>query len=136
MPTPSRRWSGSRCPSPGRPPRHGRGRVPTLVFTGIFLIARTPWPALYLSVGAALVLLVIRLVQRSTLQFVLNSLLGIGVGALFAWNSSHSGGSVDDTALAYFLPGLLYNAGYAVVMTLSNLVGWPVVGFMVGSASG
>jgi hypothetical protein len=110
--------------------------VPTLVFTGVFLTTRTLWPAIYFSVGAALVLLVIRIVQRSSPQFVLNSLLGIGVGALFAWNSSRSGGSVDDTALAYFLPGILYNAGYAVVMTISNLVGWPVVGFMVGSASG
>ena len=33
-------------------------------------------------------------------------------------------------------PGLIYNAGYAALMALSNLVGWPVVGFMVGSVAG
>ena len=110
--------------------------VPTLVFTGTFLSTHALWPSIYLSVGASLMLLAARLIQRSSPQFVINSLVGIGVGALFAWNSSRSGGSVNDTALAYFLPGILYNAGYAVVMAFSNVVGWPVVGFMVGSASG
>jgi hypothetical protein len=69
-------------------------------------------------------------------QFVLNSLVGIGVGTFFAWRSARGGGSADEQALAYFLPGLLYNSGYAVLMVLSNLVRWPLVGFMVGSVAG
>ena len=48
---------------------------------------------LVLSVGTALVLLVVRLVQRSTPQFVINSLVGIGIGALFAWRSAQGGGT-------------------------------------------
>ena len=59
-------------------------------------------------------LLVVRLVQRSTVQFVLNALVGIGIGAFFAWRAARGGGDADDQALAYFLPGLLYNTGYAV----------------------
>ncbi|QNN52980.1 DUF3159 domain-containing protein [Nocardioides mesophilus] len=110
--------------------------VPTLAFTITFLTMDRLQPALVLSVSTALVLLVIRLVQRSTVQFVVNSLVGIGIGALFAWRSAQSGGSADENALAYFLPGLIYNAVYAVVMVLSILVRWPLVGFMVGSVAG
>jgi hypothetical protein len=110
--------------------------VPTIGFTATYLISKDLQVALYVSVSAALVLLAVRLVQRSTVQFVLNSLVGIGIGALFAWRSARGGGDASDNALAYFLPGLLYNAGYAVVMVLSIVTRWPVVGFMVGSVAG
>lgn len=110
--------------------------VPTLAFTITYLSTKDLRTALVLSVSAALVLLVVRIVQRSTPQFVINSLIGIGIGALFAYRSAQGGGDASDNALAYFLPGLIYNAGYAVVMTFTILVGWPVVGFMVGSVAG
>jgi hypothetical protein len=110
--------------------------VPTITFTVSYLSTKELRTALVISVSAALVLLVVRIVQRSTPQFVLNSLVGIGVGALFAYRSAQGGGDASDNALAYFLPGLVYNAGYAVVMTLSIVAGWPVVGFMVGSVAG
>ena len=110
--------------------------VPTLAFTITFISTKDLRLALTISVTAALVLLVVRVVQRSTPQFVVNSLVGIGIGALFAWRSAAAGGDANDNALAYFLPGLIYNAGYAVVMVLSILVRWPVVGFMVGSVAG
>jgi energy-converting hydrogenase Eha subunit E len=110
--------------------------VPTLAFTLVFLTTHDLRIAVTVSVGTALVLLAIRAVQRSTAQFVLNSLVGIGIGAFFAWRSARGGGDADAQALAYFLPGLLYNAGYAGLMVLSNLVRWPLVGFMVGSVAG
>lgn len=110
--------------------------VPTVLFTLSFLSTRSLELSLVVSVAAAVVLLVVRLVQRSTVQFVLNSLFGIAIGAFFAWRSAQGGGDENDQALAYFLPGLLYNAGYAVVITLSILVRWPLVGFMVGSVAG
>ncbi|MEP7091623.1 MAG: DUF3159 domain-containing protein [Nocardioidaceae bacterium] len=110
--------------------------VPTLAFTVLFLTTKSLPLAVAVSVGTAVVLLVLRTLHRSTVQFVLNSLVGIGIGAFFAWRSARGGGSADDQALAYFLPGLIYNGGYAVAMVLSNLVSWPVVGFMVGSVAG
>ncbi len=110
--------------------------VPTAAFTVLFLTTHDLKLAVMVSVGCALVLLAVRLVQRSSPQFVLNSLLGIGIGALFALRAAKGGGDANDQALAYFLPGLLYNAGYAVVIGFSILVRWPVVGFMVGSVTG
>jgi len=110
--------------------------VPTIAFTVTFLTLKDLRTALVVSVSAAMVLLVVRIVQRSTPQFVLNSLVGIGIGALFAWRSAQGGGDASDNALAYFLPGLIYNAGYAAVMTFTIVIGWPIVGFMVGSVAG
>ena len=110
--------------------------VPTLAFTILFVSTKDLRLAVGVSVAVAVVLLAVRLVHRSTVQFVLNSLVGIGIGALFAWRSAQSGGDANDQALAYFLPGMIYNTGYAVLMVASTLVRWPLVGFMVGSVAG
>jgi hypothetical protein len=110
--------------------------VPTILFTVTFLASHQLRLALVLSVAAAVVLLVARVVQRSSIQFVVNSLVGIAIGGFFAWRSARGGGDAGDQALAYFLPGILYNAGYAVVITVTILARWPVVGFMVGSVAG
>ena len=110
--------------------------VPTILFTVTWLTQRDLDLALMVSVGAALVLLVVRLVQRSTVQFVVNALFGIAIGWYFVHRSAASGGSEQDQALAYFLPGILYNGGYAVVLAFTCLIGWPLVGFMVGSITG
>lgn len=110
--------------------------VPTIVFTVLWLTTRELRLALTISVAAALVLLVIRIVQRSTVQFVVNAIFGIGIGWLFVSLSARQGGSADDQALAYFLPGILYNGAYTVVLAFTCLIGWPLVGFMVGSVTG
>ncbi|MCW2768004.1 MAG: hypothetical protein JWO11_3963 [Nocardioides sp.] len=110
--------------------------VPTILFTAMWLSTRELRVALIVSVATAVVLLVVRVVQRSSVQFVLNALFGIGIGWLFVNISASRGGSADDQALAYFLPGLIYNTGYTFVMALTCIVGWPLVGFMVGSVTG
>lgn len=110
--------------------------VPTAIFTVTWLSTRELRLALLISVGAALALLVVRLMQRSTVQFVLNALFGIGIGWLFVRLAAARGGSEDEQALAYFLPGILYNSGYTVVLAFTCLIGWPLVGFMVGSVTG
>lgn len=110
--------------------------VPTLVFTILWLTTKTLNTALIASVAVAAVLLVVRLLQRSTVQFVVNALIGIGIGWLFVKRSAASGGSEQEQALAYFLPGILYNGGYTVVLAFTCLIGWPLVGFMVGSVTG
>ena len=110
--------------------------VPTIAFTVIFLTQHDLRLAIFVSLALAGVLLVVRLVQRSSVQFVFNALVGIGLGALFAWRAARGGGDEGDQALAYFLPGLLYNFGYALVMMFTIAIRWPVVGFIVGSVAG
>jgi hypothetical protein len=110
--------------------------VPTLLFTVTYLVTKELRLALVLSVAAAAVALVARLVQRSTVQFVVNALVGIGIGWLFVAMAARNGGDANQQALAYFLPGIIYNTGYTLVLSLTCLVRWPVVGFMVGSVTG
>lgn len=106
----------------------GESAVPTAAFTVVWLLMNDLKVALIAGVGSALVLLVIRLVQRSSTQFVFNALVGIGIAAVFALRS----GEAKDV----FLPGILYNGGYAVALIISIVIGWPVIGFLVGSVTG
>lgn len=102
--------------------------VPTIGFTLTWLSTRELRLSLSIGIALAVVLLLVRVMQRQSPQFVLNSLVGIGIASVFALRS----GRAEDV----FLPGILYNAGYAVAMTLSILVRWPVVGLLIGSVSG
>ena len=67
--------------------------VPTIVFTALWLTTRELQVALGVSVGVAVLLLVVRLVQRSTVQFVVNALFGIGIGWFFVRLAASRGGS-------------------------------------------
>jgi hypothetical protein len=102
--------------------------VPTIAFTVTYVATHDLKLALTISIAITVGLLIVRLIQRSTVQFVVNALFAIGIAAVFA---SRSGEARD-----VFLPGILYNAGYAAVFILSILVGWPLVGFMIGSITG
>ncbi len=104
------------------------GAVPTLGFTISWITSHNLKLSLVISVALAVVLLVARLVQRSTVQFVVNSLVAIAVAAVFALRS----GRAEDA----FLPGLIYNGVYAVVLIGSVLARWPLLGFMIGSVTG
>ena len=109
--------------------------VPTVTFTLLYVTTKDLRIALAVSVVAALVLLGLRLAQKGPVQYCVNALVGIGIGCLFVWLSGRGGGDESQRALAYFVPGLLYNAGYAALMALSVLARWPVVGLVVGSVS-
>ncbi len=109
--------------------------APTITFTLTFVTTKDVRLAIGLSVTIALVLLVVRLVQRSSVQFVVNALVGIGVGCLFVWLGGRNGGDESQQALAYFVPGIIYNSVYAALMVLSILTRTPAVGLMVGAVS-
>ncbi len=101
--------------------------LPTLAFTGVYLPTHQLRLAVTVSITVAVALVVVRLVQRSTVQFVLNSLVGIVIAALFAART----GRAED----YFLPGIIWSAVTAALLAVSNLVRWPVVGVLYGSAT-
>ncbi|POM22877.1 hypothetical protein BTM25_50830 [Actinomadura rubteroloni] len=102
--------------------------VPTIGFTATYLVAKDVKTAVIAGVAAAVVLLALRVAQRSNPQFVLNSLVGIAIAAFFALRS----GKAEDA----FLPGIIYNAVYSAAMLLSIAVRWPLVGFIIGSVTG
>ncbi|TDE30896.1 DUF3159 domain-containing protein [Actinomadura sp. 6K520] len=102
--------------------------VPVIAFTGTYIAAEEVRLAVIAGVAAAVVLLGVRLAQRSNPQFVLNSLIGIAIAAFFALRS----GRAEDA----FLPGIILNAGYGAAMIFSIAVRWPIVGFIIGSVTG
>lgn len=102
--------------------------VPTAAFAIAWMATHQLELALGVSIGAAVVLLAARLVQRQTLQFVLTSMIGIAVAALFALRS----GKAEDA----FLPGIMYNAVVAAAVIFSIIVRWPFIGFLIGSVTG
>ena len=102
--------------------------VPTVGFTICYVVTHELRLSLTVGIASAAVLVLLRLVQRSTLKFVLNSLFGIMIAGVFAARS----GKAQDA----FLPGIVYNGAYALAMVASILVRWPVLGFLVGTATG
>ena len=104
------------------------GAIPTLGFTLTYILSKELKVALAVGAGLAVVALVTRIVQKQPVQFVVNSMVGIAIAAAFALRS----GKAEDV----FLPGIIYNAAYAAVMTVSILARWPVVGIMIGSVTG
>src|SRR5699024_9853809 len=98
--------------------------VPTLTFTIGYVVTSELGRSIIAAVAVAGLLGLVRLVQRSSPQYVLTSLFGIGIAALFAMRS----GNAADA----FLPGIIYNAVYAVVLTGTIVSRWPAIGLMGG----
>ncbi|HWJ07928.1 MAG TPA: DUF3159 domain-containing protein, partial [Nocardioides sp.] len=79
--------------------------VPGLVFTAVWLPTDNLRWALIASLGVAGVALVLRLAQRTSVQYVFNAIFGIG-WVFVQWAES-SGATEDEKKLAFFLPGIL-----------------------------
>ncbi|MEZ0580865.1 DUF3159 domain-containing protein [Nocardioides sp. MH1] len=109
--------------------------IPGVIFSGIWLPTKDLHLALIASLAVAGAALVARVIQKSPTQYVFNAIFGIGIGWVFVRWAESSGGSESDKALAFFLPGILISLAYTVVMSASCLVGWPVLGFMLGAAT-
>ena len=71
---------------------------------------------------------VARIARGQTVQYALSGLVGL---ALSAYVVSKTGRAED-----FFLPGLLANAAYAAAYLISIIVGWPLLGVIVGTLRG
>lgn len=100
--------------------------VPTLLFALVWSVRRDLGASLVAAASAALVFLVVRLVQRQDVRFIVYAAAGVGISAFFALRS----GRAEDA----FLPGMLQNAALLVLLVVTNLARWPLLGFVVGVA--
>jgi len=110
-----------------------RGMFDSGVPAAVFLIAYTVngselAPAIWSAVIVGAVIAVWRLVRKQPLLQIAGGFAGIGVSAAVAAFT----GKAED----FFLPGLLVNLGYGTAALVSILIGWPVVGLMVGAMVG
>jgi hypothetical protein len=77
---------------------------------------------LIISVGGALLLAGYRLARKKPVRHALNGVVGVLIGAGFAWRS----GDARD----FYLPGMIYTAGYAAALIGSVVFGRPLVGWL------
>ncbi len=78
------------------------------------------------ALGAAIAL--VRLVRGESLRFAAAGFVGVAIAGFIATRT----GRAED----FFLPGLLFNAGYAVAYAVSIAVGWPLMGVLIGPIIG
>ena len=102
--------------------------APGIVFVAVYVATSSLTPALVAAVAVTLAAVVLRLVQRTPVTQALAGVVGVGIGVFWAWRS----GDAQD----YFAYGLVTNALYGAACLVSVVVGWPLVGLVVGLLRG
>ena len=84
--------------------------------------------AIWIALGVAALVAVVRLVRRDPLQYAVVGVAGVALAAFVADRT----GKAED----FFVPGLLLNAGYALGYLVSIGVRRPLIGLIVGPLTG
>lgn len=99
--------------------------VPLVVFTAVYVTTDQVRTAMLVAVVTAAAAYGLRLLRRSETTFAMQGLVGIAVAAVFV--------SITGEAESAFLPGLLQNGAWALLLGVSLVVRWPAAGFLVGA---
>lgn len=99
--------------------------APMVAFVAVWTWQKDVMTAVVAAGVLTVVLAVVAVIQKQSLQFILSAVFATAIAAFFALRS----GRAQDA----FLPGILTSAAWGVGTLVSVLVRWPVVGFMVGA---
>lgn len=99
--------------------------LPGLVYLVTFIFTEDARVSVIAPAGFAIIAFLWRLIQRQTLVTALSGLIGVGVCVATTLLT----GKGED----FFLPGFWINGVWSVAIIISLLVGWPVLGFLVGA---
>jgi hypothetical protein len=99
--------------------------IPAALFVLVFALSKNTVAAVVVSLGVASGFVVLQLVTRKPVTQAIAGALGIG---LSAYLTLRDGGHPAD----YFIQGFFTNIAYGLVLAISILVRWPVIGFLVG----
>ena len=102
--------------------------LPSIVFLVAFNVSHSLNKSAIASIGLSLIFAIARLVKRETLQHAISGVIGVAFCALLA---KHTGKAAD-----FYLPGLIINVIYGLVYSIANLIGWPVLGVLLGPILG
>ena len=102
--------------------------LPSILFLVIFNISHSLNKSAIFAIALSLILAVVRLIRRETLQHALSGVIGVVFCALL---SRHTGKAAD-----FYLPGLIINVIFGSLYTVANLIGWPVIGVLLGPILG
>jgi hypothetical protein len=99
--------------------------IPAALFVLVFALSKNTVAAVVVSLGVASGFVVLQLVTRKPVTQAIAGALGIG---LSAYLTLRDGGHPAD----YFVQGFFTNIAYGLVLAISILVRWPLIGFLVG----
>jgi hypothetical protein len=102
--------------------------LPYTVFSLVYALTKDLKTSIIAALVPVVVLVIWRLIARETLSQAISGALVIVLGAFLA-SRTHS-------AVNFFLPNILKNAGFAIGYTVSILVRWPLIGVVVGPVTG
>lgn len=102
--------------------------LPAVVFLILFNVKHDLKVALTGAIILSALLAVVRLAKKDTIQHAVSGLLGVLICAYFA---NKSGNASD-----FYIPKLLTNLAYGTAYLIGNLVGWPLLGVVLGPLLG
>jgi len=102
--------------------------IPAVIFLVVFNIVDALRPALISAIAVSALLTLIRLARRETVQHAMSGFIGV---LICAWFANRTGNASD-----LYIPKLLTNLGYGTVYLIGNLVGWPIMGLVLGPILG
>ncbi len=102
--------------------------VPAVVFLVVFNVTKEVNTAIWAALSLSITLAIIRLIMKDTIQHSVSGVIGVLICAYFA---NRSGNAAD-----FYLPKLLINLGYGTAYLVANLVGWPILGLVLGPLLG
>ncbi|MEX1220165.1 MAG: DUF3159 domain-containing protein [Solirubrobacterales bacterium] len=103
--------------------------LPGLLFVAVYSISGQDLQlSAVAAIGLGAVIGLVRLVRGESIRFAVAGFIGVAIAGFIATRT----GRAED----FFLPGLLFNAGYAVAYAVSIAVGWPLMGVLIGPLIG
>jgi len=102
--------------------------IPSVLFLVVFNFGHHLRTALIASIALSVVLTIMRVLKRESLQHALSGLFGIAICALFA---GHSG-----KASAFYLPSIYKNIAFLILYATANLLRFPLLGLVIGPIIG
>ncbi|MGA7397467.1 MAG: DUF3159 domain-containing protein, partial [Solirubrobacterales bacterium] len=103
--------------------------LPGLLFVAVYSLSGSDLQlAAIAAVGLGALIGVFRLLRGESAKYAGAGFIGVAIAGFFATRT----GKAED----FFLPGLLFNAGYAFAYLISIIVRWPLIGVFLGPLMG
>jgi len=102
--------------------------LPAVIFLVTFNLRNNLREAIIAALSLSIFLAILRLAKKDTIQHSVSGILGVLICAYFA---NRSGNASD-----FYIPKLLTNLAYGTAYLVANLVGWPLLGIVLGPLLG
>ena len=102
--------------------------LPAIIFLVTFNVRNDLREAIVAALSLSICLAIFRLAKKDTIQHSISGILGV---LICAYCANRSGNASD-----FYIPKLLTNLAYGSAYLLANLVGWPILGIVLGPLLG